>query len=301
MTPDLVPREELLAAAGLGSAQYNLGRVIGPTIAGAVIAIWGYEWAFTINAASFFVVIGAMALVRLDHVRSTDETGLIERIRVGARAARANPGARSAIVLVGCVAFLLAPFIALISARAYELAGGNARRLIDPAGVAEATAAITGYLTTAQGIGAVVGAFVLAPLAMRIGRRRMLLSNVALTPLALAAYAFAPNTPTAVATLAVVGMLYIGILAGANTVVQLWAPPELRGRILSLYLVALGSVYPVGGLVQGWIADRVGLPLTTTCFAGAMFALLLFWRARHPKFLEPLTDPVELEHGSPVV
>ena len=158
----------------------------------------------------------------------------------------------------------MAPFIALISARAYELAGGDARRLADPDGVQEATAAITGYLTTAQGVGAVIGALLLAPLALRVGRRRLLLANVALTPLALAAYANAPNTALAVVALASTGMLYIGILSGANVVVQLWAPAELRGRILSLYLVALGSVYPIGGLVQGWIADDIGLPLTTT-------------------------------------
>ena len=291
MTPDLVPREELLAAASLGSAQFNLGRVLGPTVAGAVIALWGYEWAFTINALSFFAVIGAMAMVRIEHVRSTDTTGIFERIRIGARATRNNPGARSAIMLIGSAAFLLAPFIALVSARAYDLAGGDVRRALDPEGVQEATGAITGYLTTAQGVGAVIGALTLAPIAARIGRRRMLLGNATLTPFALALYAYAPTTPLAVASLGLVGLLYIGILAGTNTVVQLWAPAEFRGRILSLYLVALGSIYPVGGLLQGWIADRIGLPLTTTVFAAGMVALLLYWRLRRPGLLEPLMDP----------
>jgi hypothetical protein len=73
--------------------------------------------------------------------------------------------------------------------------------------------------------------------------------------------------------------------------VQLWAPAELRGRILSLYLVALGSVYPIGGLVQGWIADSIGLPRTTTLFAGGMLALLVFWRARRPSDPEELATP----------
>ena len=76
LTPDLVPREELLAAASLGSAQYNLGRVVGPTLAGAVIAVWGYEWAFAINAASFFAVIAAMALVRVDSCALRGRDGL---------------------------------------------------------------------------------------------------------------------------------------------------------------------------------------------------------------------------------
>src|SRR5207244_422023 len=162
---DKVERDEFLAAASLGSAQYNFGRVFGPSLAGIVIAVWGYGWAFTVNAISFFAVVAAMALIRVPHVRSLDTTRLWERIRVGARAARANPGARAAISLMAVVAFLVSPFIALIPARAYQLAPHNSDRI----------AAITGWLTTSQGIGAVIGALAIAPLALRFGRRRMLL------------------------------------------------------------------------------------------------------------------------------
>ena len=97
MTLDFVPREDLLAAASLGSAQYNMGRVFGPSLAGFVIALWGYSWAFAINAASFAAVVVAMLLVRVRYERTRDATPLLERIRIGARAARENPGARAAI------------------------------------------------------------------------------------------------------------------------------------------------------------------------------------------------------------
>jgi MFS family permease len=284
MTLDLVEREELLAATSLSSAQYNFGRVVGPTLAGAVIALWGYGWAFTVNAVSFFAVVIAMAAVRIVHERSLDETPLWERIRVGVRAARTNPGARAAILLMAIVAFLASPFIALIPARAYQLAPDNADRV----------ASITGYLTTSQGIGAVVGALAIAPLAARFGRRRMLLFNTAATPVALIVYALVPSTWMAVGMLGVVGVIYIGVLSGLSNVVSLWAPAVLRGRIISLFLVALGAVYPVGGLVQGWVADRIGLAETTSLGAVALLAVLATWQIARPEGLRPLTDPEEL-------
>jgi MFS family permease len=284
MMLDLVERDEFLAAASLTSAQYNFGRVFGPSLAGVVIAVWGYSWAFTVNAVSFFAVVAGMAVIRIPHVRSTDPSPLWERIRVGARAARANPGARAAIPLMAVIAFLVSPFIALIPARAYQLAPHNSDHI----------AAITGWLTTAQGVGAVIGALAIAPLAFRFGRRRMLLFNVIASPIVLMLYASVKSAWLAVALLGVVGALYIGVLSGLSNVVSLWAPTELRGRILSLYLVALGAIYPVGGLFQGWIADKIGLAETTVIGAGALVAIVVTWQIVAPASLHPLTDPEEL-------
>ena len=94
--------------------------------------------------------------------------------------------------------------------------------------------------------------------------------------------------------LGVVGVIYIGVLSGLSNVVSLWAPAVLRGRIISLFLVALGAVYPVGGLVQGWVADRIGLAETTCLGAGALLVVLAVWRIARPEGLQPLTDPEEL-------
>lgn len=284
MTLDLIPREDLMAAAGLTSAQYNLGRVFGPTLAGGVIAVWGYQWAFTLNALSFFAVVAAMVLLRVDYTPSTDATPLFERIRVGVRAARANPGARAAITLIAIVALLLSPFIALIPARAYLLTDGTTR----------AVGQVTGYLTTAQGAGAVIGALLITPLANRFGRHRMLIVNLSVLPFALMLYANVPVRWAAVGALGLVGMIYIGILSGANTIVQLWAPAEFRGRILSLYLVALGSIYPIGGLIQGSVADRIGFGRTVTIAASAWVAILVLWRVSRPESLRALADPADL-------
>lgn len=292
MTPDLVPRDELILAASLNSAQWNLGRVVGPSLAGVVIALWGFEWALAVNAVSFGAVIVAMALVRLHQELVPPTAGLVHQIVEGARAARAEPGCRSAIGLMALTAFLAAPFIALIPARALELTDGSDA----------AVARVTGLLTTAQGIGAVIGAFIVAELAHRYGRRGLLVFDLFATPVALLAYAWAPSVPTAFAALLLVGGVYIGILAGCNTTVQLRAPAHLRGRVLSIYLVSLGGVYPIGGLVQGFLADRVGLALVTTVTAVAMVAVLSAVAAWRPRVYEVLGDPEpeEMTLGSDV-
>lgn len=281
MVPDLVPAEDVLGAAALGSAQYNLGRVVGPALAGVVIAVGSYTWAFAVNAVSFFAVVGALAAMRLAP-RTPQELprGLWSEIRQGARAARAEPGCRAAIGLIALAAFLAAPFIALIPAKALALAGSSE----------EATGAATGALTTAQGVGAVVGALMLAPLAERFGRRRVVVFDLVAAPVALCLYAVAPSVVTAVLTLALVGGTYIGILSGLNTVVQLRAPKEFRARVLSLYLMALGVIYPLGALAQGAVADVSSLADATVGAALLMVAAVAFLALFSPDALRVLGE-----------
>lgn len=279
MMPDLVPPEDLLGAVSLGSANYNLGRVIGPTLAALVIQRFSFTAAFAANAISFLPVIGALFFIKLKPPPHRRTSGLWQDIRAGARAAWETPACRSAIGLVSAAALLAAPFIALIPAVALRLTDG---------GTDKEVAALTGVLTTAQGVGAVIGALAVAPLAERFGRRRMLLVNLSLLPFGLVAYGFAEITPVAVAALAVVGWLYVGVLSGLSAVVQLRAPTEFRGRILSLYMLALGGLYPLGALLQGVIADRSSLGLATTVGAVGLAALLVFLRLAKPHLLRAL-------------
>src|SRR5205085_205433 len=96
-------------------------------------------------------------------------------------------------------------------------------------------------------------------LAQRFGRRRVLLADLVILPALLVLYAVSPSLPVAALALTAVGGAYVGILSGLGTVVQLRAPAALRGRILSLYGVALGLVYPIGAVIQGALGDRFGL------------------------------------------
>ncbi len=261
--PDLVPHEEFLAATSLNSAQFNLGRIVGPALAGAAVAAFGYPVAFVANAASFLAVVVALVFIRLGPPAG-HAASLRTSLREGFTAARREPSCWAAIVTIAVVAFLASPFIALVPVMAHHLTHGGAR----------AVAQTTALLTTAQGAGAVIGALCLAPLAARLGRGRLLAGNLVLLPVALVGYAAAQTRWQGVALLFAVGLVYIGVLSGLTTLVQLRAPQAYRGRVLSFFLVALGVAYPLGSLAQGPVIDWIGLGWTTAGTA-VLLALIM--------------------------
>jgi MFS family permease len=253
MVPDLVPSGDLLGAVSLSSAQFNLGRVIGPALAGLALLSHDYGLVFGINAASFGAVVVALTLVRLPPPSTSPVTlGMASRIAAGARAAMAEPGCRAAIGLIAVVALLASPFIALVPA----MSGVVHRQGV---GVPVATA----LLVTAQGIGAVVGALALPSLAERVGRVTMLRTALFVLPFLLVAYGLAPTLWVSAMALVGVGAGYIAVLSGLNTVVQLRAPVDARGRVLSIYMMGLGIVYPIGAVLQGSVANHVGVRTVT--------------------------------------
>lgn len=280
LLPDLVPPDELLAGVSLGAAQYNIGRVLGPALAAVVIAFGSFAAAFAVNALSFLAAVAALIVVRLPPPGQRDNAGVVARIVAGAKAAWAEPGCRAALGLVAVAALLVSPFIALVAGRAGALVGEGER----------AVARATGLLTTAQGIGAVAGALIVPTLALRFGRRRTLVASLVCTPLLVTAYAWAPTLWSAAAAMILLGAAYIGVLAGLQAVVQLRAPVEFRGRVVSLFLVALGTLYPLGALWQGVVGDALGLRWATTIGAAALLVVVAGLALLRPGTLKAL-DP----------
>jgi MFS family permease len=266
MLPDLVGADDLLGAVSLSSAQFNLGRVVGPALAGLVIHFGSYTWAFAANAASFAAVLVALGAVRVASPQPAAGTSVRAQIRDGVRAARDEPGCRRALQTAFVMALCASPFIALVPAFAVVLFHGDA--------------GTTSLLVAAQGIGAVAGALAMTPLAARVGRDRALAANLVLLPVTLGLYAATPNAWSAAAALVLVGAAYIGVFSGLNTLIQLRAPAAFRGRILSLYFVVVGVVYPLGAALQGRAADVVGLRATTAGGAAVMLAVLALFRPR---------------------
>src|SRR5262249_21991922 len=156
---ELVPAEDLLSALSLSSAQYNLGRVVGPSLAALALAAGGLAVAFLCNAASFVAVLVSLALVQLPGRPTGTHGHLWAEIRTGFRVAREDAGIRTALVLTLLVSVLVAPFIALIPVVAINLFGHGA--------------AGTSLLATAQGVGAIAAAVLTGTLADRWGRRRL--------------------------------------------------------------------------------------------------------------------------------
>ena len=129
-------------------------------------------------------------------------------------------------------------------------------------------------LTTAQGIGAVIGALALAPLAMKIGHRRVVTVSLVAVAVAVILYGLSPTLPLAAIGIALVGGAYICVLSGLNTVVQLTAPEASRGRVLSLFMMALGVLYPLGLMLQGEVARIIGVRTMTVASGLVMLAAL---------------------------
>jgi MFS family permease len=218
----------------------------------------------------------ALLAVRVPPPPGTAGASLWQRITDGARTARTEPGCWTALNLAFVMALCASPFIALIPAVAVVLFHGDA--------------GTPSVLVTAQGIGAVIGALALAPLAERYGRRQMLVANLFLLPAALVVYAAAPSLWTAAFGLVLVGATYISVFSGMNVVIQLQAPAEYRARVLSLYFVVVGVVYPVGAALQGRIADLHGLRLTTAGGALAMALVVGLVAVARPARLRSLDD-----------
>jgi len=280
--PELVPKEELLAAISLGATQYNLGRVVGPALAGVAILAGSYTLVFALNAASFGAVIVALLMSHFaERPHNPEQTTLRQQIVAGFRGAMAEPGCRLAITLIGITALLISPFIALIPAVAINLLHEGARG--------------TSVLVTAQGIGAVAGALALTPLANLYGRRRVLVADLCVVlPATIVLYYATPSLWTAAFALVAVGAAYIGVLSGLMTIVQLRAPEALRARILSIYMVSLGVIYPIGAVIQGKLGDEFGLREVAIgaaiLFAGIV-TVILGTRSQRRAVLEQASTP----------
>ena len=257
---DLVEPDEVLAAVSLGSAQFNLGRIIGPVFAAATLALGSPGWCFVANAVSFITVVVAFSFVRTTpRARLETRMAIVADTWEGVRASWHSRGCRNAIAGVGFVGLLISPFITLVPAMAID--------------VLHAGKVGTSWLVTAQGVGAVIGALTLPALARRTSRLAVLRGSMVALAIAEGLYSQAPNLVLSTLSLVLVGACYVGTMTGLNTAVQLHAPALERSRILSIYVLSLSLFYPVGALVQATVAHHLGVRAVSLA-AAALFAVL---------------------------
>ncbi len=278
---DLVEPDEVLAAVSLSSAQFNLGRIIGPVLASVALVLGSVGLCFLVNAASFIFV-----LIVFSFVRSAPRPKPSARVRffaetlAGARRAWSVKGCRNPILAIGVVAVVASPFISLVPAMAIiTLHSGKIG---------------TTWLVTAQGCGAVAAALALPVIAKRTSRVLALRGSIAALALSLLLYALAPTLILAIAAMVLVGGSYMGTLAGLNTSVQMHAPLAERSRILSLYTLSLSIFYPLGAFVQADLARSFGVRDVTLVSAMVMVAAMGAVRMLKPNFWSDMgTSPVE--------
>jgi len=260
--PRLVPREHLVAAVGLSNAQWNLGRIIGPSLAGVAIAIGGIGAALWCNAVSFLAVIVCVLAVRLE-ASSGRRQPVWGALGDGFRFARSNPDMRRMVPLMIMTILIGAPFVAFVSQMATVVFHGDERS--------------TSVLVACQGVGAVIGAFTLGWLTHRFGLWMVMAGSIALFAAALVVYGAAPALWVAAIGVAACGFGYGSSFTTFAGLSQQAATDDMRGRALAVNTFILGALYPLGALVQGWLSDRVGLKWVTAG-SGVALGICLAWR-----------------------
>lgn len=268
--PDMVPPAEVPSAIGLSSVQWNLGRVVGPVIAGVVMSVWGITTALTCNVISFFAVTIAASVVTIPPRVGTRKDPILRTIADGWRTTRRVPALRAMSGAMFVTYLLAAPFIALIPAMVQQ--------------VLHAGRGANSALVTAQGIGAVAAGVLLGSFVSALGIRRTMIVLMSTLAPALVLYGLAPNLGWMTPALALVGACYMGTLSTFSTIGQTMSPPDSRGRVMAINNATLGLLYPIGAIVQGSLGDRFGLRTVTVASGVLLAAVLLLTRALRPGY-----------------
>ncbi|MEI9905749.1 MAG: MFS transporter [Asticcacaulis sp.] len=265
---ELVAEEHLSNAVALNSTSFNAGRMIGPAIAGLLIAAVGSGWVFLINAASFGAVLIALALMRVHELRRREKPKTRGRLSDGFRYIWQRPDLKAGIMmlfLVGTFGLNFPIFISTMAVSVFHKGSGQ-----------------FGLLTSVMAVGSVTGAL----LAARRPKPRMeiLLGGAALFGAGLTAAAMMPGYLWFAAALAIVGVAAQTFTTSANGLMQMSTEPAMRGRVMAIFLaVALGTT-PIGGPLAGWVADTFGprWSVAVGAAAGVLAALVgLRYLVRH--------------------
>jgi MFS family permease len=256
--PSLVPRPDLSNAIALNSSIFNAARIVGPALAGVMIAAVGEGWCFVLNGASFLAVIGVLLRIRTqDRPRSTGRSPLADIVE-GVRFAAHNGPVRSLLLLTAATSLLTLPYTTLMPLMADRVLGAGSRGL--------------GLLMASTGLGALTGAMLLASRRTEGGLGRWVATGVSGLGVGLIAFAASRILVLSAVLLAGVGLATLVQMASSNTLLQTLTPGHLRGRVMALYSMMFLGMAPFGGLAFGAVATHAGVAWTIA--GGGVLAVL---------------------------
>ncbi len=245
---DLVDRDDLPSAVALNSAQFNLSRIIGPTIGGLLFGVIGIAGCYFLNSASFLAVIAALRLLRLPPWDAPDDRNAREMWRqliAGIHYVHRRPRVQALLGVATVISLCGLPYLIFLPVFARDVLNQDARGLAQ--------------LWAATGVGALVSALIMAYSLSNSRRRgRMLLIANFFFGLSVAAFALSRNFALSCFCLALVGGGMVSITTTVNTLLQTLVRDEMRGRVMSMYALAFIGLPPVGGLLIGAMADLIG-------------------------------------------
>lgn len=246
---DMVGREDLLNAIALNSSMFNGARVIGPSIAGILVASIGEGWCFAANSISYIAVITGLLMMQVNRAAvETPRASPFEHIAEGFRFVWNTGPIRALLMLLGLVSLVAMPYSVLMPIFAAKILHGDARTL--------------GILMGATGVGALGGALTLASRSGVQGLGRWVAVACASFGTALILFSFSHWYFLSVALLVPVGFAMMVQMASSNTLIQAMVPDRLRGRAMAVYSMMFMGMAPIGALLSGWSADYIGAQWT---------------------------------------
>jgi len=236
-------------AIALNSSMFNGARIIGPAIAGFVVAHIGEGWCFLADGISYIAVIIGLLMMRIPaRARSASDTSALIHIREGFGFVRRTAPIRALLILLGLVSLVAMPYSVLMPIFADRILHSGARGL--------------GILMGATGVGALVGALTLAMRSSLRGLGKWVAICSAGFGLSLVAFSFSKSFHLSTVLLLPVGFFMMFQMSSSNTLIQAMVPDQLRGRVMSVYSMMFMGMAPLGALLAGWLADIIGAPWT---------------------------------------
>jgi MFS family permease len=281
---DMVGKEDLMNAIALNSSMFNGARVIGPAIAGILVARLGEGWCFFVNGVSYIAVIVGLLLMRVEHVRRISANASpFEHIAEGFRFVEHTAPIRTLLLLLGVVSVTGMPYVVLMPIFADRVLHGGGQELATLIGAHDLGAVRLGILMGAAGVGALLGALTLAMRSGLKGLGRWVAVCCAGFGLSLMLFASSKSFWLSVALLLPVGYFIMLQMAASNTLIQSMVPDALRGRVMAVYSMMFMGMAPIGALLGGAISDRLGAPVTVAMGGLAAVAGAWWFGAQLPK------------------
>jgi len=276
-------RADLPNAIALNSSMVNLSRVIGPSIGGMIIAAVGEAWCFFIDGVSYIAVIASLVAMRVvARELPPPTTKIIDELRDGFRYVSGFPPVRSALLLLALVATMGMPYTVLMPAIARNVLHGDSHTL--------------GFLMTASGCGALAGALYLASRPTVLGLGRVIAISATTFGVGLLLFSLSRNVWVSLVLLPFVGAGMMVTMASTNTVLQTIVEERLRGRVMAFYAMAFLGTAPIGSLIAGVVANRVGPTMTITLGGLACIVGGIWFAVRLPRFRAHVR-PIYVERG----
>jgi MFS family permease len=267
---ELVDRKELTNAIALNSSMFNLAIVVGPAVAGVVYAALGPAWCFAINGFSFLAVIVALMLMHLAPVmiEPSARRSTLVALKEGVRYAASEEMTRTLILNLGVIALFGVSMMTLVPAWAVDILGGDVKT--------------NGLLLSARGLGALIGALMIAALSHKGIRGKLWTIGSITLPLTMIVFALARLVPVSMLILVGIGWSFMVQVNTSNAMVQSRVPDELRGRVMSVFSLIFFGGMPLGSLLVGTLAARLGAPQVVIINACLLLGFAMFVLLRLP-------------------